>query len=167
MSDAVTVRGVRAADFDAIAALTSHFILHTPIHFGTTPDEPAALRAAWEAQGGRYPYLVAEVAGVFAGFAKAGRWRDRAAYDRTAEVGIYVVPAMHGRGVGTRLYEALVEACRAAGFHTLVGGVVVPNDASERLHARAGFVRVGVFREVGFKMGAWRDVAWYQRMLAD
>ncbi|MDX2115236.1 MAG: GNAT family N-acetyltransferase [Planctomycetota bacterium] len=161
----VLVRAAVAEDFGSIAALTTHFILHTPIHFGTTPDTADALREAWEKSRDRYPFLVAEVGGEFAGFAKAGRWRDRAAYDRTAEAGIYVRPEMHGRGVGKRLYAGLLGDCRGRGFHTVVGGVTMPNEASVRLHEGAGFRLVGVFREVGHKMGAWRDVAWYQVML--
>jgi phosphinothricin acetyltransferase len=167
------IRSASADDFEAVARLTNHYIVHTPIHFGSEPVTGDALRAAWESGQGRYPFLVAVgAAGApgerpwLMGYAKAGRWRERAAYDRTAEVGIYVDPTVHGRGTGRALYAALIEACAAAGFHTLVGGIVLPNAASVALHASAGFERVGVFREVGFKLGAWRDVAWYQKMLA-
>ncbi|GJQ29754.1 MAG: phosphinothricin N-acetyltransferase [Phycisphaerae bacterium] len=165
MPDPVLIRPAMVADFDAIAALTNHFIEHTAIHFGLAPVTADELRASWEKGRARFPYLVAEAEGRFAGYAKAGPWRERAAYDHTAEVGIYIALGMQGRGVGKALYAALFEACKAAGFHTLVAGLTVPNEASRRLHEAMGFTYVGTFREVGRKFDAWHDTAWYQRVL--
>lgn len=164
----VVIRPVREGDFDAIAALTNHFILHTSIHFGFERVTAEELRASWEKTRERYPYFVAEdVKGPIrlAGYAKSGVWRDRAAYQWTAEVGIYVAPELHGRGIGRQLYGALIEACRGCGFHSLVGGVTQPNEASTRLHQSMGFVRVGVFEHAGWKFDAWHDVVWWQLML--
>ncbi|MBL8745485.1 MAG: N-acetyltransferase [Phycisphaerae bacterium] len=164
------MRPVEPADFDAIAALTNHFIVNTSIHFGYDPVTPDDLRASWEQSRGRYPYLVAEIGEAPArliGYAKSGPWRDRAAYQWTAEAGIYVAPDMHGRGTGRRLYAELIAECRRRGFHSLVGGVTQPNDASMRLHESLGFVRVGCFRHAGWKLGAWHDVMWWQLMLRD
>ncbi len=170
------IRDAQYADFAAIAALTNYYILHTAIHFATEPVTADELLAAWEKGRAVYPFLVAEMPGVesesggvggtpFVGYAKAGRWRDRAAYDRTAEVGIYVRPEFQGKGFGKTLYTALIEACRGRGFHTLVGGIAMPNDASVRLHEALGFVHTGTFREVGWKFERWHDVAFYQRVL--
>jgi L-amino acid N-acyltransferase YncA len=161
----VRVRAVRSDDFRAIADLTNHYILNTPIHFSTKPVTPAELADAWEATRERYPFLVADVDGRFGGFAKASRWREREAYDRTAEVGVYVARGLEGRGIGRALYEALIEALRNRGFHVLVAAITLPNEASVRFHEVMGFEKVGVFRECGWKLGAWRDVAWYQRLI--
>lgn len=155
-----SIRPAASGDLDAIAAITNHYVRHTAIHFGSADVTVAELRSGF---GGRHPWLVAEADGRVIGFAKAGPWRAREAYRFTAETGVYLAPEHHGAGVGGRLYAALLDACDAAGFHTLVAGVALPNEASVRLHDRLGFRRVGVFREVGFKLDAWHDVLWLQR----
>jgi len=170
------IRPIHAGDFDAIAALTNHYIRETAIHFGDVPVTAEALCREWETARERFPALVATAAqdpsstcGAeeerFLGYAKAGPWRTRAAYSMTAEVGIYVDPSSHGRGVGTALYAALIDACRERGFHALIGGITMPNDASVRLHERLGFVRIGVFPEVGRKFDRWHDVGFWQLLL--
>lgn len=167
MSGDHAIRAVREGDWDAIARLTNVYIESTAVHFGYEPVTGQELRDGWWPKRERYPFLVAaDGNGRFLGYAKAGPWRERAAYQWTAEVGIYVESFAHGRGIGRALYASLFEACRARGFHSLVGGVTLPNDASCRLHEAMGFVRVATFARAGWKLGAWHDVAFYQRMLA-
>ncbi len=159
------IRPVRPTDFDALAAITNFYIERTTIHFGLAAVTAAELRGLWEAHP-RHPYLVSEDEdGAVVAYAKAGVWRERAAYAQTAEVGIYVREGLQRRGIGRPLYLALIEACRAAGLHTLVGGITLPNDASVRLHEACGFVRVATFKEVGRKFDAWHDVGFWQRLL--
>ncbi|MGD9690131.1 MAG: N-acetyltransferase family protein [Phycisphaerales bacterium] len=168
------IRPARHEDFEHVADLTNHYITHTAIHFATTPQSPDELRASWAGTADVYPFLVAcdesAPAGErdpasFLGFAKGYRWRERDAYARTVEVGIYISRHVQGRGLGKRLYAALLDDCRRRGFHSAIGGIALPNDASERLHQALGFVRVGVFRQVGRKFDAWHDVAFYQLVL--
>ena len=159
---------IRAAgdhDFDAIAAITNHYIAGTAIHFGYQPVSADELRATWRAGAGRYPWLVVEADGVVVAYAKAGEWRARDAYRWTTEVGIYVEAGRRGGGIGAALYRELLAAVAAAGFHSVIGGITLPNPASIALHERCGFVHVGTVREAGFKRDAWHDVAFYQRML--
>ncbi|CAN5680089.1 GNAT family N-acetyltransferase [soil metagenome] len=167
----MTIRDVQLDDFPALAALTNHYILTTPIHFGYGPVSADELRHLWESHP-KHPYLVmteesqeSPRRAALLGYAKAAVWRERAAYSRTAEVGIYLDPSAHGRGLGKTLYRALIDRCRAAGYHCLVGGLTLPNPASARLHEACGFVHVGTFRQVGWKFAAWHDVAFYQLML--
>ena len=159
------IRSTVAGDFDAIAALTNHFIQSTAIHFNYAPVTAAELRASWEAGCDRYPCLSLIDGAELLGFAKATAWRTRDAYRFTAEVSIYLQPQRSGRGYGRRLYGALIDACRAAGFHSLIGGIALPNAASVALHKTLGFREVGAFREVGWKFDRWHDVVFYQRVL--
>lgn len=156
------VRDFEARDVAPANALTNHFIEHTTTHFGSTPATDEAFGAAWEKGRARHPWLAAEVDGRFAGYAKAGIWRERDAYARTAETGLYVADGLRGRGVGRALYAALLERLRAAGFRTVVAGVTLPNEASVRLHEAVGFRPVGVFHAVGHKFGAWHDVGFWE-----
>lgn len=161
------IRPVADGDFVAIAELTNHFILRTSTHFASQPVTPDELRDAWCASRQRYPWLTADADGRFAGFAKAGPWRTRAAYGWTAEAGIYMVEACRGRGLGSTLYAALIDELRRRGFHSVIGGVTLPNEASVRLHEKLGFEPCGVVKRAGFKFGAWHDVGFWQRMLRE
>ena len=163
MVAAMSIRLAREDDFVAIAAITNPYIASTAIHFGYEPVTADELAAPWRA--GAYPWLVLDEDGVI-GYAKAGVWRERAAYRWTAETGIYLAPTAHGRGLGTALYGALLDELAARGFRSVVTGITLPNEASVRLHRRLGFVDVGVVREAGFKLGAWHDVSFWQKRLA-
>jgi phosphinothricin acetyltransferase len=164
---AVRIRPAAAEDFAAIAAITNHYIATTAIHFGYQPVTADELAAAWQAATGRYPWLVAADAGAVIGYAKAGEWRARDAYRWTAEIGVYVAADRRGAGTGRALYAALIEALAAAGFRSAIGGITLPNPASIALHERLGFTHVGTVRDAGYKLGAWHDVAFYQRRLAE
>ncbi|GDX82102.1 N-acetyltransferase [Deltaproteobacteria bacterium] len=160
------IRPVHADDFDAIAALTNVYILQTTIHFGAEPVSGAELGAEWEKSRERHPFVVAHIDGQLAGFAKTTTFRTRAAYARTAEVGVYVHPDFHRRGVARGLYGALLEVCRDGRFEVLVAGIALPNAASVALHEAFGFFPVGVFHRIGFKFGSYHDVGFWELRLA-
>ena len=162
---AMSIRPAREDDFVAIAAITNPYIVATAIHFGYDPVTAEELAGAWRTGG--YPWLVLDDDdGGVIGYAKAGVWRERAAYRWTAETGIYLAPAAHGKGLGTALYSALLDELARRGFRSVVTGITLPNEASVRLHRRLGFVDAGVVREAGFKLGAWHDVSFRQKRLS-
>lgn len=163
----MTIRPAREDDFAAIAAITNFYIATTAIHFAYEPVAAEELAATWRAHGERFPWLVVEDGGATVGYAKAGTWRERAAYAWTCELGLYLADGARGRGLGTALYRALIAEVARRGFRTAIAGIALPNDASVALHARLGFQPVGVVREAGFKHGRWHDVAFYQLPLAD
>lgn len=164
------IRTFEARDVGPACRITNHFIEHTAVHFGASPISEAEFAAAWHAGLDTHPWLAAEIDAddgqtSFVGYAKAGPWRARDAYARTAEVSIYLDPAHVGRGGGTALYAELLARLRSAGFHVAVAGATLPNDASARLHERFGFEYVGTFRQVGRKFDRWHDVGWWQLVL--
>jgi L-amino acid N-acyltransferase YncA len=159
------IRAAHADDFDAIAAITNHYIATTAIHFAYDPVAADDLRAAWH-EHPRHPYLVDDDGTRLLAYAKSTPWRERAAYAWTAEVGIYVAHDARGHRLGTTLYTALLDELAARGFRSAVAGITLPNDPSLALHARLGFEAVGTFREAGYKMGAWHDVAFFQKPLS-
>ncbi len=162
----VVVRVATPADADAVAAIYAPYVLDAVISFELQPpgaDEMAA-RIARTLE--RTPWLAAEVDGVVHGYAYAGRFRDRPAYDWSAESGIYVDDASRGLGVGRALMVALIAVLRLQGYRLLVAGITPPNPASVGLHLALGFERVGLFEGVGFKAGAWRGVEFFELALA-
>jgi phosphinothricin acetyltransferase len=111
---------------------------------------------------GAHVWLVAVRDGRVVGYAYGTRHQQRAAYRWSADVSVYVERSRHRAGVGRALYEELFARLRAAGLWTLCAGITQPNEASNGLHAALGFTTVGTYRRIGFKAGAWQDVAWMQ-----
>lgn len=160
-----TIRLATADDFDAIAAITNHYIRTTAIHFGTDDVSGDELRQLWREHEQLYPWLVSEREGRCVAYAKASVWRSRAAYRWTPETGIYVHHEQLGQGLGRPLYARLIALLRAQGFHSLMAGATLPNAASVRLHEELGFATVGTVREAGCKFGRWHDVIFWQLRL--
>ena len=109
-----------------------------------------------------HPWLVYEEDGSIAGFAYGAKHRERAAYRWAVDVSVYVDQHRHRAGIGRALYEDLLERLRAQGFQVAVAGVTLPNEASVGIHRSFGFEPVGTYRRIGWKNGAWHDVAWFQ-----
>ena len=114
-----------------------------------------------------YPYLLYEENGEVLGYAYAHRFRERASYQWTAELSVYLDRDSQSRGIGTKLYTVLIRLLRRQGLHLLLSGVTVPNEKSRRLHLHMGFRLVGVFHQNGYKNGAWHDVEWFELLLSD
>jgi L-amino acid N-acyltransferase YncA len=110
-------------------------------------------------------WLLADIDGQVAGYAYGSPHRTREAYGTSCDVAVYVDPAFSRRGVGRALYDALLPVLKAKGNHAAFAGIALPNDASIALHEVCGFTPIGIYREVGWKMGGWRDVGWWQRLL--
>jgi phosphinothricin acetyltransferase len=149
-------------DAPACAAIYAPFVRDTPVSFEEQPPSEAeiARRIASVSEG--YPWLVAEVAGEVAGYAYACPHRDRAAYRWAADVTVYVGEGRRGQGVGGALYSKLLPLLARQGLRIACAGITLPNDASVALHERFGFELLGIFRSIGWKAGAWRDVGWWQ-----
>lgn len=166
MSDAgLRVRAVEASDLAPACAIVNHYIETTAANFNTEPLPPEEWEARWRGSRDRYPWLVAVEDGAVVGIAYAGPWKDRRAYDRTAETTVYVSAQARGQGVGSALYGPLLGLLERGGFRSALAVLGLPNEPSVRLHERHGFVRVGLLRDAGFKLGRWHDIGIWQRML--
>lgn len=161
------VREVRPADADPIAAIYNHYILNSHSTFEVEPIDAAEMsRRTRELTAEGYPFLVAESEGAIVGYAYAHRWRERAAYSRSAEVSVYIEPHGTNKGIGVKLYEVLIPSLADRGFHALIAGISLPNEASIRLHERFGFEKVAHFREIGRKFDRWIDVGYWELLIS-
>jgi phosphinothricin acetyltransferase len=165
---AIRIRAVERADVPRILAISNWAALNTAANFAVEPESLESWQADWERDRNMFPWLVAvDQAGAVSGFAKAGPWKGRCAYNWTAETSIYVDPARHGQGIGTALYRPLIETMRSQGYRTLLAGITVPNPASIRLHERFGFRRVALLERVGWKFNRWHDVGYWELHLQE
>lgn len=161
----LAIRSASIADAPGIQAIYAPIVERTTISFEEIPpsiDEMAARIADCLKD---YPYLAAEQNGQIAGFAYAGQHRTRSAYRYSVDVSVYVAENRQRSGVGKSLYSNLLAILADQGFHAAFAGIGLPNPASIALHQAMGFEPVGVYREVGFKLGRWHDVSWWQRLL--
>jgi L-amino acid N-acyltransferase YncA len=154
-----------AADAGAVRAIYGAVVETSATSFELVVPSEAEMAARIVERQPDHPWLVAEVDGEVAGYAYAGRFSGRPAYDWSVETSIYLAGWAQGRGVGRTLYGALLGVLAAQGYRQAMGGIALPNPASVALHESLGFVPVGVYRAVGWKLGAWHDVAWWQRDL--
>ena len=157
------VRHATAADAAACAAIYAPYVTETVISFETAAPDAAELARRIESS---IAWLVLEVDGRVAGYAYAGRFHPRAAYRWACEVSVYLAPGHQGKGAGRALYDVLLPHLAERGYRSAIAGMTLPNPGSEGLHRALGFEPVGTYRDIGYKFGAWHDVAWAQRVLA-
>lgn len=99
------------------------------------------------------------------GYAYGSRHAERAGYRWAVDLSAYIAPDRQGRGVGRRLYEALLPVLRSQGFLNAYAGIALPNPGSVRLHTSIGMRPFATYRRVGWKHGRWLDVAWFHMTL--
>lgn len=165
----VQVRPGVEGDLEALTDIYNHYVRKTPITFDTavfTPEERRPWLLSHPEDG---PHLLKVAAAAdsqkILGYATSSAFRPKPAYTTSVEVTVYLAPHATGRGVGTRLYEALFESLAGEDLHRAYAGIAQPNEASARLHERFGFRHVGTYREVGRKFDRYWDVAWYEKEL--
>lgn len=159
------IRFAEERDAAALLAIYSQY-LTTPITFECKTPTAAEFAARIRDISAVYPYLVCEEEGRIIGYAYAHRQAERAAYQWNAELSVYLDRGAAGHGLGRKLYEVLLDLLRLQGIRTVYALVTVPNPRSEGLHCSLGFRHMGTQQSTGYKDGAWRDVAWFEKAIA-
>ena len=150
------------ADATAIATIYAPIVERTPISFETTPPSVEELRRRIRETVPELPWLVCEQDGGVVGYAYASPYSGRAAYRWTVTVSVYVDSQWRRRGIARGLYTSLVALLRLQGFYTGIAVIALPNEPSVSFHESLGFERAGIYRRIGYKEGAWRDVGHWQ-----
>jgi phosphinothricin acetyltransferase len=156
-----------ARDAAAVADVYRPYVEQTPISFELEPPNAAEMQSRMEKVLARLPWLVAEQSSELVGYAYAGQHKERAAYDWSADISVYVRIDRHRQGVGTALYGALLDVLRDLGYVNVYAGITLPNPGSVGLHESIGMRHLGTYRRVGWKMGAWWDVGWWELRLVE
>lgn len=160
---AVTVRSAEPErDAAACAAIYAPSVEGSVTSFEERAPSAAEMAARIERTSATHPWLVAESGGELVGYAYACEHRERHAYRWAVDVSVYIAAGQRGQGNGRRLYEALFERLRRQRFQVACAGITLPNEASVALHERLGFESVGISPRIGWKLGAWQDVGWWQ-----
>lgn len=163
----VEIRHAEAGDLKQLTSLYNHYVINTAITFDLEPLSESQ-RSEWLMQfrpEGRYRLLVAVRVGRILGYACSAQFRVKQAYETSVETSIYLAPGEQGRGLGSKLYEALFMSISSEDIHRAYAGVTHPNDASIAIHKKFGFNSIGLYSEVGRKLGRYWDVEWFEKVL--
>jgi phosphinothricin acetyltransferase len=162
----IEVRDATEGDLAALLTIYNDAVVNTTAVYDYEPrGMEAELKWFAAKRDQNLPVLAAVQDGGVAGFASYGPFRPWPAYLHSVENSVYVAPDRRGMGIGAALMGPLIERAREGGYRTMLAGIDAGNAASKRLHARFGFVEVGVFREVGWKFERWLDLVFMQMML--
>jgi phosphinothricin acetyltransferase len=168
----IQIRRAVPNDAQTLAALYGYYVEHTAISFEYRAPTPEEFRRRIVKTLERYPYLVLEEDGRIQGYAYAGPFGVREAYQYACEVSIYLERSARGRGYGRRLYEALEEQLIKQGIRNLYACIADPieedeylNRNSEEFHTHLGFEKVGTFHRCGYKFQRWYNMIWMEKLL--
>ncbi|NDV77535.1 GNAT family N-acetyltransferase [Dysgonomonas sp. 511] len=160
------IRDATTADAQQIADIYNYYIKETIVTFEydkVTKEDIIKRIEKIRAKG--FPFIVGEQDRKIIGYAYLSNWRERAAYDITLETSVYLDKDAIGSGMGSSLYNVLIERAKDINIHSLIGVISLPNEQSQRLHEKFGFKLIGNFRESGIKFGRLIDVEFWQLML--
>lgn len=159
------IRDATLDDLESITEIYNEAILTTTATFDLEPKTVNDQTRWFEQHGERYPVIVATIDGQVVGWSSITRWRERCAYNDTAETSFYVKQEHRGKGVGRALKAAIIEAAEKLGYHSLIAGVAEGSEASLHLNKSFGFELIGTFKDVGYKFGKRLDVTYLQKIL--
>jgi phosphinothricin acetyltransferase len=156
-----TIRAATSRDAESVAAIYGPYCQSTVISFEEAAPSADEMARRIASIGGTRPWIVEDEDDVI-GYAYASPHNERPAYRWSVSTAIYVAPEHHRCGAGRALYTTLFALLRALGYRQATAGITLPNPASVGLHSAFGFAPVGVYRDIGYKMGRWHDVGWFQ-----
>ena len=159
------IRPVNQDDSAAISAIYNYYIENTNVTFEELPLSVPEMRERIRKIGSKYPFLVLEEAGELTGYAYANTWKERSAYNRSAEISVYLKNGFQEKGRGKKLLEKLIEELRKTSLHAIVAGIALPNHGSVGMCESHGFKKIGHFEEIGFKKNQWLDVGYWELKL--
>lgn len=160
----MNIRKVESADAAQIAEIYNYYILKTHHTFETEALSADEMRERIAETSEHYPYLIAEADGEIQGYIYAAQFKLRQAYKHSVEASIYVRNQAKQKGIGSALYEVFLEDLQETDVHAIMAGISLPNDASVKFHEKLGYEKVAHFREVGYKLGRWVDVGFWEML---
>ena len=170
----VVIRTATVDDAEALLEIYAFYVKNTAITFEyevpTLEDFQQRIRNTLK----KFPYLIAEMDGKIIGYAYAGTFKDRAAYNWSAETTIYLDHTTVKCGVGRILYESLENEMKKRGFLNLYACIGYPEHEDEYLtknsaefHAHLGYKKVGEFHKCGYKFGRWYHMIWMEKLIGE
>ena len=163
----IKIRDVLSEDAERIQEIYSPYVADTTISFEiTVPNKLEMKRRIEKALSNEFPYIVAEnETGTVVGYAYADKFGEREAYRYSFIVSIYLDMEVQSRGIGQKLYDELEKRMKKMGIVQVLSAITGKNKKSLRFHEKNGFIKIGHFPNVGYKMGEWHDIIWMNKTI--
>lgn len=159
------IRNAASKDAQAICDIYNYYVLNTIVTF----EEDAVLAEDMAERimkvSEKYVWLVYEQDEEIVGYAYAGEWKSRCSYRFSVESSVYLKNGFSGKGIGSKLYDALLTELEKTNIHAVIGGISLPNEGSIALHEKFGFEKIAQFKEVGYKFEKWIDVGYWEKII--
>ena len=162
-----SIRVAEAADASGILKIYAPYIVNTSYTFETEVPSTEEFAGRIHSYLQSWPWLVCEIDGIVAGYAYGSKYRDRGGYLWCVECSVYVHDDFHRRGIAKALYTALIGMLKLQGYRNLYAVINTPNDRSVAFHEDMGFKFFANYENVGWKLGKWKTVGWWQLQLND
>jgi L-amino acid N-acyltransferase YncA len=159
------IRLAKPSDAAGILAIYAPYIENTSFTFETEVPSLESFAARMKTYLDNWPWLVCEINGVIAGYAYGARYRERAGYQWCVESSIYIHDDYLRANIGRALYDVLIEVLRRQGYRNVYAVINLPNDRSVRFHENCGFTWFATYENVGYKLGRWKNVGWWQLII--
>lgn len=174
VAEIIAVRDAVLEDAERILEIYDYYVRNTAITFEYDTPSLAEFKKRMEKTMQRYPYLVILRDDRIEGFAYAASFIDRAAYNWSCEVTVYLDHNSVKCGMGRLIYEALEKCLRDIGIVNLYACIGYPEKEDEYLtknsakfHEHLGFVKVGEFHKCGYKFNRWYDMIWMEKIIGN
>lgn len=163
----ITIRKATTQDAQEIADIYQYYVLNTAITFET--EVPSVVEIASRIKNTllKYPYYVAIDNNKIVGYAYAGTYKGRAAYDWGCELSIYTALDVQSKGIGSKLYQQLINTLKQMNIKVVYACIAIPNEQSVGFHQRNGFKQVALFEKCGYKFDKWQDMIWMEKRIDD
>jgi phosphinothricin acetyltransferase len=159
------IRLATTNDAEGILAIYAPYISNTSFTFETEIPSADDFKKRISDYLTNWPWLVCEIDGVIAGYAYGGKHRERTAYQWCVESSIYIHDDFQKQKIGKALYKTLIEIFKRQGYRNVYAVINLPNDKSVRFHENCGFKYFATYENVGYKLGRWKNVGWWQLIL--
>ena len=170
----IVIRSVSLNDAEALLNIYAYYVKNTAITFEYDVPTLEEFKQRITNTLKKYPYLVVVKEGTILGYAYAGVFKNRAAYDWSAEMTIYLKYDAVKCGLGRMLYEALETEMKKRGLLNLYACIGYPIEEYEYLtrnsaefHAHLGYQTVGEFHKCGYKFGRWYNMIWMEKLIGE
>jgi phosphinothricin acetyltransferase len=157
------IRTVKPEDAAALCSIYNYYVRETAVTFEEIPVSIKEMERRVREISAVYPFFVMEKENKdISGYTYVNRWKDRSAFRYSAEATVYLKQGHEGNGLGSELFARLIESLKKTDIHAVVSGITIPNERSIALHKKFGFKNIALFNEIGFKLGKWLDVEYWE-----
>lgn len=163
----IEIKQVHISDAKELLSIYEPYVLNTAITFEYEVPSIQDFTARIEKIQSKYPYLKAIYNGTIVGYAYSSTFKDRAAYDWSTEISIYINQEYHHLGIGKALYNTLESCLKAQNIHNVCACIAYPNPSSEAFHTYFGFTKTAHFHKSGYKFKTWHDMIWMEKFIKE